>query len=129
MNITRRIKAYFKGKEKEDVVTNIKNQRSNLHPKRYVYESAKGKNWFKREDANKPIKITADEAFLIIDLHKQGWTALNIYEHIDWYHNIKETTISTFLRKWKRGEFNSAIRRLIFDVYHEKNEEDYLVEL
>lgn len=76
----------------------------------YVYVTGKGREYFQHKNGRKPLKITMDEAKQIIELRNNGYTIREIYETVDWHHNMSSRTINNFLAKYYEGSFDGVIR-------------------
>lgn len=78
---------------------------------RYKYDFYKC--YFKTPKGRKRILLTGSEALDIIPLIKEGKGARSIWNHMqgDFYHEeVTLTTLKTFIRRYKQGKLNDAIK-------------------
>lgn len=81
-------------------------------PTQYQYVSGKGKEYFLKDGGTRPLKITIGEAYLILNGINEGKSLSQIYRDIDWHHVVSESAVRTFVKNYRQGMFEDALRRI-----------------
>lgn len=94
-----------------NIISRIKERirKNKTNTEAYRYIDGKGKKYFLHTNAHKPLKITMDEARRIVRMMSDDYSVMEIYESIDWHHNITPNTIRTFTRNYVKGMFDGVL--------------------
>lgn len=75
----------------------------------YHYYTAQDRRYFKTPRGKRPIKITATEAIVIITYLQHNHSIEDIYESIDFYHDITIGTLKSWITQYNKGLMNLSI--------------------
>ena len=93
----------------------------------YKYINGKGKEFFRKYSKGRPLKITADELFYIIDMHKLRNNTDTIFNSREWHHNITAYSIGIAIQRYKNGCFDDCIIKFINSgEFEDRRIKDYL---
>lgn len=104
-------------KEKKEEETTTTSSKATYHLNKpnvndnniYFYYTNHNRLYFKTKQGRRPLKVTAKESVKIVELYKRGSTCEEIYNSIDFYHNIKINTLKHWLIQYDKGLMDIAL--------------------
>ncbi|MDO5849281.1 MAG: hypothetical protein Q4P18_07085 [Methanobrevibacter sp.] len=75
----------------------------------YLYFTAFDKRYFKTRKGKNGIPVTASEALIIVSSCRKGIPKKEIYNKIDWEHEISEYSFYNWIRKYNAGLMDIAL--------------------